>query len=241
MKKYQSFYWFINHKPDKNTPWVDDRGLNVGELPWKEIKLKDGNSRWYLHSFSWFQPDLNWNNPEVRKEMAKVANYWTKEGVKGFRFDAIPLIGKHTHNPLTLPDPLRLKKFLSEFRNKTYRNEKEFVTIGELAQSSEYTENSKQLTRIASQVFTTAYLPINTLYRFPREESDKREKDNKHATIPGGHPHSYNRPFPWEVWNIRYSFELFKYQEYGIQALLYLWRNHTATLEKGLDESYLST
>ena len=54
------------------------------------------------------------------------------------------------------------------------------------------------------------YLPLNTLYRFPRLESDKREEDNKNAVIPGGQPHSYNRPFPWEVWNIRYSFETLK-------------------------------
>lgn len=102
MKKYQSYYWFINSKPDKNTPWRDDEGLNEAKAtPWKEIKLEDGSSKWFLHTFSDFKPDLNWNNPAVRKEMAKVANFWINKGVKGFRLDAIPLIGKDV-NKMTI-------------------------------------------------------------------------------------------------------------------------------------------
>lgn len=50
--------------------------------------------KWYLHLHDVSQPDLDWTNPEVRKEMADVVKFWREKGVMGFRFDVINLISK---------------------------------------------------------------------------------------------------------------------------------------------------
>ncbi|WRH26309.1 alpha-amylase [Arthrobacter sp. JZ12] len=72
----------------------DGRGEN-GELPpnnWESIfggkawtRVDDG--QWYLHLFDTKQPDLNWENPEVREEMISVLRFWLDRGVDGFRID----------------------------------------------------------------------------------------------------------------------------------------------------------
>ena len=49
---------------------------------------------YYLHSFAIGQPDLNWENPEVRREMAGVIDYWADLGVDGFRCDVLDFIAK---------------------------------------------------------------------------------------------------------------------------------------------------
>jgi alpha-glucosidase len=53
-----------------------------------------GTEQWYLHSFSAQQPDLNWDNPEVRAAMHGVLRFWLDRGVDGFRLDAISSIAK---------------------------------------------------------------------------------------------------------------------------------------------------
>ncbi len=50
--------------------------------------------KWYLHLHDVSQPDLDWTNPEVRKELANVVKFWREKGVTGFRFDVINLISK---------------------------------------------------------------------------------------------------------------------------------------------------
>lgn len=50
--------------------------------------------QYYFHSFAPEQPDLNWEHEKVGKEMAEILAFWVKQGVKGFRFDVIDLIGK---------------------------------------------------------------------------------------------------------------------------------------------------
>src|ERR1700712_4045014 len=47
---------------------------------------------WYFHRFYGFQPDLNWSNPAVRAEVAKVMAFWLQLGVSGFRIDAAPFV-----------------------------------------------------------------------------------------------------------------------------------------------------
>lgn len=51
--------------------------------------------QYYFHSFAPEQPDLNWEQEQMGKELAEVLSYWVKQGVKGFRFDVIDLIGKN--------------------------------------------------------------------------------------------------------------------------------------------------
>lgn len=51
--------------------------------------------RWYYHRFYDFQPDLNWQNPEVRAEFKKIMAFWLQLGVSGFRIDAAPFVIEH--------------------------------------------------------------------------------------------------------------------------------------------------
>lgn len=61
---------------------------------------------WYLHYFSHKQPDLNWENPEVRQAIYDMMCYWFDKGIDGFRMDSIPLIAKDPEFP-----PIDRRKF----------------------------------------------------------------------------------------------------------------------------------
>ena len=51
-----------------------------------------GSREYYFHRFHTFQPDLNMDNPEVRKEVRRIVGYWLELGISGFRVDAVPFI-----------------------------------------------------------------------------------------------------------------------------------------------------
>lgn len=56
------------------------------------------SGEYYLHLFTRKQPDLNWENPTVRKEIADVVEFWLEKGVDGFRMDVISLISKRGYD-----------------------------------------------------------------------------------------------------------------------------------------------
>ena len=85
---YQNYYIFKEGDPDTPpTNWVSKFGGNA----WEYVP---GLKKWYLHLFDVTQADLNWENPAVRAELAKVLRFWKDKGVKGFRFDVVTLISK---------------------------------------------------------------------------------------------------------------------------------------------------
>ena len=61
---------------------------------------------WYLHYFSRKQPDLNWENPEVRQAVYDMMRFWFDKGIDGFRIDSISLIAKDPSFP-----PIDQKKY----------------------------------------------------------------------------------------------------------------------------------
>lgn len=102
--------WFLESKKDRTNPkadwyiWRDAKpgAGSHGSEPtnWRGIF---GGSAWtwceergqyYLHTFAKQQPDLNWENPEVRKALFDAARFWLNKGVGGFRIDAITYIKK---------------------------------------------------------------------------------------------------------------------------------------------------
>lgn len=110
------------------------------------------------------------------------------------------MIGKDESKALTEPKTDRLKSFLTEFKADTYAKIEEFLTIGELSQNDGASESqSRALNNIAANIFTTAYLPLNNLYYYPKLTPNKR------TTFPRG------------VKNIRQSFSEFLTNEYSIQ------------------------
>jgi len=64
---------------------------------------------YYLHYFSREQPDLNWENPDVRRELYAILRFWLGKGMDGFRFDAITFIAKDTSWPEIAPETLKNK------------------------------------------------------------------------------------------------------------------------------------
>ncbi|GAE95448.1 alpha-glucosidase [Gracilibacillus boraciitolerans JCM 21714] len=97
-----------------------------------------------MHVFSTKQPDLNWENPDVRKDLYEMVNWWLNKGIDGFRVDAISHIKKVPGLP-DLPNPKNKKyvpsfkghmnrpgidKFLTEFADKTIHNY-DVMTVGE--------------------------------------------------------------------------------------------------------------
>jgi oligo-1,6-glucosidase len=103
---------------------------------------------WYLHYFSAHQPDLNWDNPEVREQLYAILRFWLDKGFDGFRFDAITFISKDTSFPEISPDILkekyqgdwghyyatgpRLHEYLKEMRQRTLsRTNKDILFLGE--------------------------------------------------------------------------------------------------------------
>lgn len=83
--------WYIwrDAKPDGSVPnnW---RGI-FGGSAWTYCEERN---QYYLHTFADFQPDLNWENPEVRNALYDIANFWADKGVGGFRVDAVTYIKK---------------------------------------------------------------------------------------------------------------------------------------------------
>lgn len=81
-------YFYFTETSDGKEPnnWRSSFGGSV----WSQ--LPDG--RWYYHTFSPKQPDLNWENPKLRREVYKIIEYWLQKGAAGFRVDAITFIKK---------------------------------------------------------------------------------------------------------------------------------------------------
>ena len=71
-----------------------------GGPAWTRITEPDGRpGEWYLHLFSAEQPDLNWDEPEVRDEFASILRFWFDRGVDGFRIDVAHALVKHPDLP----------------------------------------------------------------------------------------------------------------------------------------------
>ena len=85
---YRDYYIW---KPGKDGHEPNNWGASFGGSAWKYDPQTD---MYYLHLFSPKQPDLNWENPAVREEMADILRFWKAKGIKGFRFDVINVISK---------------------------------------------------------------------------------------------------------------------------------------------------
>lgn len=93
--RYLAYYKFVDAAPDATA-------ANPGEPPTNWASKFGGSAweyvpalhKWYLRLFDVSQADLNWDNPEVRAELADVVRFWKAKGVSGFRFDVVNLISK---------------------------------------------------------------------------------------------------------------------------------------------------
>ena len=96
--------WFASARSDPESPYRDwyvwsqteppDRhqGLVFPGQQTETWTFDERAQSWYFHRFYAFQPDLNWSNPDVRAEIAKVMGFWLQLGASGFRIDAAPFV-----------------------------------------------------------------------------------------------------------------------------------------------------
>ncbi|TLM81310.1 glycoside hydrolase family 13 protein [Pseudarthrobacter sp. NamE2] len=72
-----------------------------GGPAWERITEPDGTpGQWYMHIFAKEQPDLNWDNPEVREDFLKTLRFWSDRGVDGFRIDVAHALTKNLEETL---------------------------------------------------------------------------------------------------------------------------------------------
>ncbi|WP_282946315.1 glycoside hydrolase family 13 protein [Cellulomonas endometrii] len=109
--------WFVESRSSTDSPkrdWYWWRPARDGMAPgqpgaeptnWHSFfsgstwELDEASGEYYLHLFSRKQPDLNWENPEVRQAVYAMMRWWLDRGVDGFRMDVINLISKDTSLP----------------------------------------------------------------------------------------------------------------------------------------------
>ena len=132
-KHYQDFF-FIQDQP---TDWQS----KFGGSAWAPF---GDTGKYYLHLFDETQADLNWRNPNVRKELFKVVNFWRDKGVKGFRFDVINLIGKdeilvdcpeNEGKPAYTDKPI-VHDYLRMMNQATFGSDDSFMTVGEMSSTT---------------------------------------------------------------------------------------------------------
>ena len=137
-EKYKKYYIFKKGKEDGSAPtnWES----KFGGSAWQYVPEMD---EYYLHLFDVSQPDLNWENEEVRKEVQKVIRFWMEKGVKGFRFDVINLISKGEFQDdyegdgrRFYTDGPRIHEFLKELNEQTFGQEEGIITVGEMSSTS---------------------------------------------------------------------------------------------------------
>ncbi|CRK82011.1 glycoside hydrolase family 13 protein [Neobacillus massiliamazoniensis] len=147
--------WFIESRSSKDNPkrdwyiWRDGKDGNepnnwesiFGGSAWEYDKKTD---QYFMHIFSRKQPDLNWENEEVRKALYGMINWWLDKGIDGFRVDAISHIKKEAGlqdmpNPKGLSYVSCFKKmmnvegihpFLQELKEETFAKY-DIMTVGE--------------------------------------------------------------------------------------------------------------
>ena len=112
-------------------------------------QFDERSGEYYLHIFSKKQPDLNWENPDVRRAIYDMMNWWVDRGVDGFRMDVINLISKHqlvdgvpaagrtrVSSFLFTANGPRLDEFLAEMNAEVGLDARNLLTVGEMPGST---------------------------------------------------------------------------------------------------------
>ena len=129
--EYRDYFYFREGKENGEPPcnWRSYFGGSVWE------KVPGTDNTYYFHAFAKEQPDLNWENPVVRRKIYEMMNWWLDKGLAGFRIDAIINIKKDLRFadfPADRPDGLcsisnmlrqaqGVGDFLTEMRDATFR------------------------------------------------------------------------------------------------------------------------
>ena len=122
--RYRDFYIWRDPAPGGGVP--NDIPSVFGGAAWS---FHEPTGQYYFHQFTRRQPDLNWENPELRESIYHMMNWWLDRGIAGFRMDVIDLIGKEPDRGITAEGP-HLHTYLQEMHQKTYGG-RDILTVGE--------------------------------------------------------------------------------------------------------------
>jgi oligo-1,6-glucosidase len=129
---------------------------------------------YFLHQFTRRQPDLNWENPEVRRAVYDMMNRWIERGVDGFRMDVINLISKTEpfrdgHMYPAMANGPRIHEFLREMNREVLAG-KGLITVGEMPgvnveQAELYTDPAREE---LNMVFTFEHMHLDAVPGEPK-------------------------------------------------------------------------
>jgi oligo-1,6-glucosidase len=159
------------HEPGTSGAEPDDRPAAFAPSAWT---YDPATREYYLGIFSPGQPDLNWENPEVRQAIYEMMRWWVARGVDGFRMDVINLISKpgELTSGAPIQDPPacrqiatgpRLHEFLAEMNREVGLDEQNLITVGEMPGST---------LEVAQRVTDPARHELNMVFTFEHVELD---------------------------------------------------------------------
>lgn len=132
--------WFQEALKGKDNPYYDYFIWRDGtpDCPPNEMRSVFGGpawtwseeqGQWYFHQFAPQQPDLNWENPNMRRDLYKFIRFWVDKGIEGFRLDVIDQIGKDADLMISNNGP-KLHDYLRELSREAFCEEG-LVSVGE--------------------------------------------------------------------------------------------------------------
>ena len=138
-EKYKNYYIWKKGKGPGIPP--NNWQSKFAGSAWEYVEQFD---EYYLHLFDVSQADLDWTNPDVRKECADIVNYWRAKGVHGFRFDVINLISKASFQDdennydgrQYYTDGPHEHEYLRELNRASFGQDAEHLTVGEMSSTT---------------------------------------------------------------------------------------------------------
>lgn len=139
-KRYQTYYYIRDPKANGSLPtnWQS----KFGGPAWQPF---GDTGKYYMNLYDKTQADLDWHNPEVRKELYDVVNFWREKGASGFRFDVINVIGKdellvdsvndQQEKSLYTDTPI-VHDYLQELNQNSFGQDPNIVTVGEMSSTT---------------------------------------------------------------------------------------------------------
>ena len=221
--------WFVESRSSKDSPyrdyyvWRDGKGDGEPPNNWGSIfsgpawEYDKETEQYYLHLFAKKQPDLNWENPGLRKDVYNMMNFWLDKGIDGFRMDVINFISKDQDfpdgeveegqlygdsGPYFVNGP-RIHEFLKEM-NKEVISKHDVMTVGEMPGAS--TEDAKAYTDPANH-------ELDMIFTFEHMNLDQVDGDKWNLK-------------PLNLVELKENFEKWQTSLHGVGWNSLYWNNH---------------
>jgi len=212
----RDWYWWRPPRPgaEPGTPGAEPTNMAAafGGPAWD---YDERSGEYYLHIFSRKQPDLNWENREVRRGIYDMMRWWVDRGVDGFRMDVINLISKPEKLEDGVPEPgnqyvpifrfvgrgPRLHEFLREMNREVGLDARNLLTVGEMPGVT---------IQMARAITDPANAELNMVFQFEHVDLDRMAEGHKWDLKPLELPALKKNLSDWQVglgdvgWNSLY-------------------------------------